>query len=176
MPFDILLKDVPKNKNDFNSYPFLIKDHEFTYAYSSTLLKHIIERKIPQNINNKVLAFAPSVSGERSVLGREPKIGMLHGKQEIESINKIIGCKLLFGEEATETKFKELAKNSEVIISDDLDLPIAELMKIGIKKVGSSHPKKVLKITKKEIVTTKSMKLLYYYRNKLNCYDLDKYI
>ncbi len=115
VPFDILLKDVPKNKNDFNSYPFLIKDHEFTYAYSSTLLKHIIERKIPQNINNKVLAFAPSVSGERSVLGREPKIGMLHGKQEIESINTIIGCKLLFGEEATETKFKELAKEHRII-------------------------------------------------------------
>jgi glycerol-3-phosphate O-acyltransferase len=73
-------------------------------------------------------------------------------------------------------RVKVLAKNSELIISEDINLPIEELMQVGVKKVGSAHPKKVLKINRKGEISTKSMKLLYYYRNKLNCYKLDKYI
>jgi len=73
-------------------------------------------------------------------------------------------------------RLKILEKNEEVILSEDLNLPIEELMNIGIKKVGSSHPKKVLKKNRKGIISTQSMKLLYYYNNKLTCYELEKYI
>ena len=73
-------------------------------------------------------------------------------------------------------KLKELESQNKIILSSDLDLDLEELMKVGIKKVGSSHPKYVLKINKKAEISTQSMKLLYYYHNKLSSYGLEQYI
>lgn len=73
-------------------------------------------------------------------------------------------------------KLKELESQNNIILSSDLDLDLEELMKVGIKKVGSSHPKYVLKINKKAEISTQSMKLLYYYHNKLSSYGLEQYI
>ena len=71
---------------------------------------------------------------------------------------------------------KKLEKDGKIILSSDLDLPANELMKIGIEKVGSSHPTYVLKMNKKGEISTQSMKLLYYYHNKLTSYGLEEYI
>lgn len=73
-------------------------------------------------------------------------------------------------------QLKWLEKESQIILSDDLELPSRELMETGIKKVGSSHATYVLKMNKKEVISTKSMKLLYYYHNKLSSYGLEEYI
>ena len=70
----------------------------------------------------------------------------------------------------------EIEKDKKIILSSDLELPTEELMQIGIKKVGSSHPTYVLRKNKKGEITTQSMKLLYYYHNKLSSYGLDEYI
>jgi len=72
-------------------------------------------------------------------------------------------------------RLKVLEKDKKIILSTDLDLPTEELMNVGIKKVGSSHPTYVLRNKKGEI-STQSMKLLYYYHNKLSSYGLDEYI
>lgn len=69
----------------------------------------------------------------------------------------------------------QLDKDNKILLSDDLELKAAELMKVGIEKVGSSHPTYVLKIKKGEI-STQSMKLLYYYHNKLTGYGLEEYV
>lgn len=69
-----------------------------------------------------------------------------------------------------------IEKENKIILSSDLELPTEELMTVGIKKVGSSHPTYVLKKSKKGEITTKSMKLLYYYHNKLSSYGLEEYI
>ena len=73
-------------------------------------------------------------------------------------------------------RLQVLEKDKKIILSSDLELPTEELMQIGIKKVGSSHPTYVLRKNKKGEITTQSMKLLYYYHNKLSSYGLDEYI
>jgi glycerol-3-phosphate O-acyltransferase len=73
-------------------------------------------------------------------------------------------------------RLKILEKDKKIILSSDLDLPKEELMNIGIEKVGSSHTTYVLKKNKKGVISTQSMKLLYYYHNKLSSYGLDEYI
>lgn len=73
-------------------------------------------------------------------------------------------------------RLKILEEDKKIILSSDLDLPTEELMNIGIKKVGSSHPTYVLRKNNKGVISTRSMKLLYYYHNKLNNYGLDEYI
>ena len=73
-------------------------------------------------------------------------------------------------------RLRVLENEKKIILSSDLELPIEELMNIGIDKVGSSHATYVLKKNKKGVISTQSMKLLYYYHNKLNSYGLDEYI
>lgn len=73
-------------------------------------------------------------------------------------------------------RLKVLENEKKIILSSDLELPTEELMDIGINKVGSSHPTYVLKKDKKGEISTQSMKLLYYYHNKLSSYGLDEYI
>jgi len=69
----------------------------------------------------------------------------------------------------------KLDKEHKILLSEDIDLNPQELMTAGIQKVGSSHPKYVLKNKKGEI-STQSMKLLYYYHNKLTGYGLEEYV
>ena len=76
--------------------------------------------------------------------------------------------------EAVRTKLKKLAEDKKIILSSDLDFEGNELMRIGIEKVGSSHPKYVLRLNKKDEISTQSMKLLYYYHNKLSSYELEE--
>jgi glycerol-3-phosphate O-acyltransferase len=73
-------------------------------------------------------------------------------------------------------RLKVLEEDKKIILSSDLDLPTEELMNVGIKKVGSSHPTYVLRKNKNGVISTRSMKLLYYYHNKLSSYGLDEYI
>ena len=73
-------------------------------------------------------------------------------------------------------RLRVLENEKKIILSSDLELPIEELMNIGIDKVGSSHATYVLKKNKKGVISTQSMKLLYYYHNKLSSYGLDEYI
>lgn len=73
-------------------------------------------------------------------------------------------------------RLKVLEQENKILLSDDLELSTEKLMEVGIKKVGSSHPKYVLKKNKKGEISTQSMKLLYYYHNKLSSYGLEEYV
>ncbi|MEN8928517.1 MAG: 1-acyl-sn-glycerol-3-phosphate acyltransferase, partial [Flavobacteriales bacterium] len=69
-----------------------------------------------------------------------------------------------------------LEKEGKIILSSELELKVEELMIVGIKKVGSSHARYVLRKNKKGVISTQSMKLLYYYHNKLASYGLDEFV
>ena len=73
-------------------------------------------------------------------------------------------------------RLKTLEQEEKILLSEDIELPTDELMEAGIKKVGSSHPKYVLKKNKRGEISTQSMKLLYYYHNKLSSYGLEDYV
>lgn len=73
-------------------------------------------------------------------------------------------------------KLYKMRENREVLLSEDLDLSKEELIKQGIKYVGNYHNKKVLKINRHGMIYTQSMKLLYFYHNRLSGYNLEKYI
>lgn len=64
----------------------------------------------------------------------------------------------------------------KTLLADELDLPLEEVIKQGVKNVGNYHPKKVLRINRHNMVFTESMHLLYFYHNRLSGYDLEKFI
>ncbi|MCB0519237.1 MAG: tetratricopeptide repeat protein, partial [Saprospiraceae bacterium] len=58
LPFDALLAQAPAHYDDFDNHAYLIYDYQFSYCYSATLLKEMINRNSRFD-KNGFLAFAP---------------------------------------------------------------------------------------------------------------------
>ncbi len=118
LPFDALLTNAPEQYDDFDHHPYLIFDYQFSYCYSATLLKEMINRR-GKFEKDGFLAFAPSYSGDtldirsdpwRAVLGR-----LRYNEAEALAIQKIMGGRVLTGSNATEENFRKLAPAASII-------------------------------------------------------------
>ncbi len=53
-------------------------------------------------------------------------------------------------------------------------MPVDELIEDGLKHLGLYHPQKVLKVKKDGALMSENFRLLYYYHNRLDSYQLEK--
>jgi CHAT domain-containing protein/Tfp pilus assembly protein PilF len=118
LPFDALLANAPAQYDDFDHHPYLIFDYQFSYCYSATLLKEMINRR-GKFEKDGFIAFAPSYSGDtldirsdpwRAVLGR-----LRFNVAEALAIQKIMGGRVLSDSNATEENFRKLAPGASII-------------------------------------------------------------
>ena len=70
---------------------------------------------------------------------------------------------------------KEMEQDGQVLLSEEMHLPLDELIKDGLKNLGLFHPKKVL-FKKRKMYRSDDAKLLYYYHNRLVGYELEPYV
>ena len=70
-------------------------------------------------------------------------------------------------------KVDELAFNKKIRKSNELELDIDKQISIGCQKLGLYHTPKPL-ILKDERIIIKNMKMLYYYRNRLDGFGIEK--
>lgn len=70
----------------------------------------------------------------------------------------------------------KLKKNRKVNIAAHLKNPLDEVIKFGIDNVGMYHSRRPLLINKKKQIITTDLSTLYYYHNRMDGYDLEKYI
>jgi glycerol-3-phosphate O-acyltransferase len=71
---------------------------------------------------------------------------------------------------------KKLESEKKVILSEELlDLP-EEIMQKGIKNLGVFHTEMPLTISKNGTIVSQNFKLLFYYHNRLDSYNLDKLV
>lgn len=70
----------------------------------------------------------------------------------------------------------KLKKENKVNVAAHLKGNIDEVIKLGIDNVGMYHSKRPLLLDKAGNVITKDLNTLYYYHNRMNGYDLEKYI
>lgn len=63
----------------------------------------------------------------------------------------------------------------KIKLSEEIKLPIEELVNDGIKNLGVYHPAKPL-VIHEEMLGTNDIKLLYYYHNRLENYKLHRFI
>jgi glycerol-3-phosphate O-acyltransferase len=68
-----------------------------------------------------------------------------------------------------------LEKNGKILLSEEIRLPINELIQHGLKNLGMYHTEEVLHINENGNVVTGHKKLLYYYHNRALGYQLEKY-
>lgn len=120
LPFEVLLKTAPEKNTNFASHNYLLKHHQFSYNYSTTLWLEMKERK-QRKVAGNLLAIAPEFTGvldteDRSIKELRRNLGALKfNVSEAETIQKMIKGQLLIGEEATEENFIKEASFYKII-------------------------------------------------------------
>jgi CHAT domain-containing protein/Tfp pilus assembly protein PilF len=123
LPFEALLTHpVMNDEPDYRNLPYLIRDYDIGYAYSSTL--HFQDkRKIPKTSGN-LLAFAPDYSNlisqntiDLSFLDayRDQLVPIPGVKDEVKMIARMIKSDVYIDDLATENNFKKLAGNYDIL-------------------------------------------------------------
>ncbi len=107
IPFDILLKEMPKEKDNergqFHTYKYLIDDYQISYNYSVTLWNSMIAKK-KELVANDLLAFAPSFSESIDYHGVKLE-SLKHSLDEVKAINQLISGETFIEPEATKANF-----------------------------------------------------------------------
>ncbi len=70
----------------------------------------------------------------------------------------------------------EMEANKDIILSDDVKKDALEVIHDGVVKVGKFHIKKPLAINKQGDIYSRDFALLYYYHNRMQGYELEKYV
>ncbi|MDH3649241.1 MAG: glycerol acyltransferase, partial [Saprospiraceae bacterium] len=70
-------------------------------------------------------------------------------------------------------QLKKMEAANQIRLSEPLTWNLDELISDGIDKLGLYHDKKPLKISKESLITSENFKLLFYYHNRLEDYNLD---
>jgi glycerol-3-phosphate O-acyltransferase len=105
-----------------------------------------------------------------------------HNKLDLYSLLRIPNEDLIISYEDFKTDFQrrkvqvfELEKKGEILVTDHLkEKSIDEMIEMGVNNVGIFHAKRPLLFNKEGYITTQDLKTLYYYRNRLDGYDLEK--
>ncbi|MDX1627095.1 MAG: 1-acyl-sn-glycerol-3-phosphate acyltransferase [Fulvivirga sp.] len=73
-------------------------------------------------------------------------------------------------------KVMKLKKNNKVNIASHLKGKLDEVIDLGIQNVGMYHARRPLIKDKSGMIKTNDLNTLYYYHNRMDGYDLEKYI
>lgn len=70
----------------------------------------------------------------------------------------------------------KLKDKGHIKLSKNIDLSGEELIRAGVSDLGVYHAQSPLMFDKKDRLMSENFKLLYYYHNRLDSYDLEKYV
>lgn len=152
----------------------LKQDKQRDAEYVRMLNKKIVERYYQGNtvLSSHLVAFAAF-----ELLKKQ------HSRLDIYGILRLNHNELLIPFEQFVTSVKNLKQEllkieaqGKVKLSPAINMDAEALIIDGIRNVGVYHPKKVLIKTKSGDITTKDIKLLYYYHNRLDGYELATHI
>ena len=89
LPFEALLSESPKNIGHFSSYPYLVKDHQISYCYSTTLYREMREKIHLEIPTKKLLALAPFYPGSEEEVKAASKAELAKLKEAVQFQNDV---------------------------------------------------------------------------------------
>ncbi len=161
------LKDYFTNNHELNA------DQQRESIYTKHLADKILERYKKDNLvlSSHLVAFAAFKQLEKE----HPTLdlyGVLRLPPEDFEFDK---KQLLAVLQQLQIHLIEMEQQEEIVLTDIVKASTAKLLKDGIKRLGSYHAQQPLRIKKGKIIS-QSFSLLYYYHNRLNCYQLENTI
>ncbi len=128
LPFELLLTEDAKTIKSYKDLPYLICDFSISYNLSANIWMNSLSNT--KSSSAQCLAFAPiyevspntsinnsiTLRGNLSNLSNKDKLSNLPGAiKEVEAISQLVDGSFFFGNEATESNFKENAANYQVL-------------------------------------------------------------
>lgn len=184
-PLDVLGNPVDREGNSYDQFgkridirDYFMRDGRITHdkqresEYTKNLGEAVVERYHRDNLvlSSHLVAFAAF-----NLLKQENKkldlFGILRLPTEDYVFDKtllsgIIGQLLL---ELRERKAQQQIKLSAILSTGE----VPEIIEDGLKHLGTFHVKKPLRYNRKKEIISENFRLLYFYHNRLENYDLD---
>ncbi len=187
-PMDVLGNFVDSNGESFDKFgnkidiaDYFKSGHNKVQAnfqreaeYTKILADKIVERFHKDNmvLSSYVVAYVAF-----NILKiKHPKLD-LYGVLRLPTNDFIFSYQsILEGAEQLRTRLFEMEANEDIRLSEEIRWDIDKLVKDGIERMGTFHAQSPLKITKSGQVVSEDFKLLFYYHNSLENYNLSKYV
>ena len=146
-------------------------DLQREFEYTNNLATRIVERFRKDNIvlSSHLVSFAAfkmlknnySKLDLYGILRQPPEDFVFETDQIKEILTKL------------QQALKDLEKKNKLKLSSQIHLDIDQLFAHGIKHLGLYHPAKPLVFNKQKQLVSEDFKLLYYYHNRLDSYQLE---
>ena len=126
LPFEALLRQVPRPEDDFFAYDYWLRHCNLSYAYSATLQQYMRAKCHRQAPEPTVLAMAPHFEGEPgnrfiasrfidTTLRRNQLSGLLYNEEEVRRIGRMVRADTLTDSTATREAFLAKASYYQVL-------------------------------------------------------------
>lgn len=165
---EIDIKDYFTSNNKVN------EDRQREEEYTKILAEKIIERYHKENIvlSSHLIAFAVF----KMLVHENPKL-------DIFGILRLPTDDFVFPIAAVEEVIEQMKntlvtweKEGKIKLSPQIHLTAAEIIKDGVRNLGIYHTEKPLKFNKDGNIISSNFKVLYYYHNRLENYQLEKHV
>jgi glycerol-3-phosphate O-acyltransferase len=186
-PLDVLGNPVDEAGNSFDLYGNPIKMEEYFYSdgkvvknlqreseYTIRLAEQIVDRYHKDNIvlSSHLVAFSAF-----EILKNENRKLDLYGIMRLPTDDYIFS-KPQLKEVVSQLRevLIEMEKSGKIQLSDSIRGAVDDLINDGVSRLGTYHLSKPLRFNKKREIVSDSFKVLYFYHNRLENYQLDKQI
>lgn len=186
-PLDVLGNHVDAEGNSYDKYGNLLDTKSYFVSdgkvveneqregeYTKILAEKIVERYHKDNVvlSSHLVAFAAFelLKQENSKLDlygvlRLPSDEYVFSKEKLHQVINQLKTILI-----------EMEQKGEIKLSEQIYWDTTKLIKDGIKRMGNYHLQKPLRYNKHKELISESFKVLYFYHNRLENYELDQKI
>lgn len=186
-PLDVMGNHVDANGDSYDKYGNKIDSKSYFLSngqvveneqregeYTRILAEKIVERYHKDNVvlSSHLVAFAAF-----EILKNENSKLDLYGVLRLPTEDYVFSLPTLY-EVINQLKavLVDMAQRGEIQLSEQVNWDTEQLVKDGIKRMGNYHLKKPLYFNKAKELVSGNFKLLYYYHNRLENYNLDQKI
>ncbi len=186
-PMDVLGNPVDAEGNSYDKYGNLIDIRDYFMSegdlkpndqreaeYTKHLAEKIVERYHKDNVvlSSHLVAFAAF-----QILQHQNARLDLYGVLRLPTDDYVFSQNTLM-EVIDQLKeiLKEMEQKDDIKLSEQIYWDTPKMLADGIKRLGNYHVKKPLRYNKKGEIVSESFKLLYYYHNRLESYNLQEKI
>jgi glycerol-3-phosphate O-acyltransferase len=186
-PMDVLGNPVDEEGNSYDQYGNLIQIEDYfkengaistnlqrESEYTQMLGEKIVERYHKDNIvlTSHLVAFAAF-----QMLCKQNKQLDLYGVLRLPTEDYLFDesqLKKLIAQ--LKERLFQMEAEQQIRLSDPISWTEEEILRDGIRRLGSYHVQKPIRYNKNKEIVSNSFKILYYYHNRLENYGLDKVV
>ncbi|MEM0996791.1 MAG: 1-acyl-sn-glycerol-3-phosphate acyltransferase [Bacteroidota bacterium] len=151
----------------------IVRDSQRSYAYTRLLGERILASYYRENIvfSSHLVAF----TAFQFLLQTQQKD--LYGLLTVAEEDLVMPYDdFAASVERLHLRLREMELQGKVRLGEDMRHSIPNIVRHGIEYLGTYHLKKPLTFDKAGNVITEDLRVLYFYHNRLNGYDLEKYL